>query len=184
MSFDDDVRIVKRVRRGDRESFALLVEKYERPIFSFIYHFFNDYALAEDLTQEVFLRSYRFIRTYDTKQKFSTWLFTIARNLCIDEMRKREKERTLPIDEVRGGNIENPSSRNPEDIAEALSDSAFLKRLIAKLPERYRTALLLFYFHEMSYEEISSVMGISMANTKIILFRAKKMLSDLYRKGE
>ncbi len=183
MSFDDDVRLTRRVKRGDRESFAALVEKYQRPIFTFIYHFFNDYALTEDLTQEVFLRAFKFMRTYDTKQKFSTWLFTIAKNLCIDELRRRDKERSVPIEEVRGGSLPGSTANNPEEIVSSLSDVAYLKSLIEKLPEKYRTAIVLFYFNELSYEEISSIMGISMANTKIILFRAKKMLGKLYREG-
>lgn len=183
MPFDDDARLAKRVKKGDNDAFSVLVDKYQRPIFSFIYNFFRDYSICEDITQETFLRAYRFIRTYNPKKKFSTWLFAIAKNLCIDEKRKRDKARTVPIETVSELKVVNPAGEksDPETVFFELTSANIVKELIARLPENYRTAIILFYFNELSYEEISETMGLSMANTKIILFRAKKRLNEMYR---
>ncbi|NIS77808.1 MAG: sigma-70 family RNA polymerase sigma factor [Deltaproteobacteria bacterium] len=183
MAFDEDARLAKEVKKGSKDAFAELVEKYQRPIFSFIYNFFREYSICEDITQETFLRAYRFIKTYDAKQKFSTWLFAIAKNLCIDEKRKRDKAPTVPVDSISELKVDYPDRgrANPEEVVMKLDTAETVKSLVSGLPEKYRTAIILFYFNELSYEEISEIMGLTMANTKIILFRAKKMMSEMYR---
>ena len=184
MVFDDDSRIARKVQRGDRQAFDLLLTRYERPIFSFIYHFFQNRALCEDLTQETFLRAFRFIRSFRPKDKFSTWLFSIAKNLCIDELRRMQKGSTVDIDAVAPESLvsEDGPAQNPLSASMALQEGEILRRVVAKLPDKYRTCIILFYFNDLSYEEISKVMKITLSNTKILLFRGKKMLLELYRK--
>jgi RNA polymerase sigma-70 factor (ECF subfamily) len=183
MAFDEDSRLARKVQKGDRQAFETLLAKYERPIFSFTYHFFQDRALCEDLTQETFLRVYRFIGSFRPKEKLSTWIFTIAKNLCIDELRRRQKGATVDIDAVDPDLLvaESETGDNPLLASSMAQQGEILRRALAKLPEKYRTCMILFYFNELSYEEISGVMRISMSNTKILLFRGKKMLMDLYR---
>jgi RNA polymerase sigma-70 factor (ECF subfamily) len=184
MAFDDDSRLARKVQRGDREAFEVILSRYERPIFSFIYHFFQNRALCEDLTQETFLRAFRFIKSFRPKEKLSTWLFSIAKNLCIDELRRMRKGTTVDIDAVdpeelvTGGD----STSNPLHASVLLQEGEIVRRAVARLPEKYRTAIVLFYYNELTYEEISSVMEISMSNTKILIFRGKKMLLETYRK--
>jgi RNA polymerase sigma-70 factor (ECF subfamily) len=184
MTFDDDSKLARKVQKGDRQAFEVILAKYERPIFSFIYHFFQDRALCEDLTQETFLRAYRFIDSFRPKEKLSTWLFSIAKNLCIDELRRKRKETTVDIDAVDPETLvsEEGAGINPLQSVAELQEGETLRRVIAKLPEKYRTCIILFYFNELSYEEISRVMKISLSNTKILLFRGKKMLLETYRK--
>lgn len=184
MTFDDDSRLARKVQKGDRQAFETLLAKYERPIFSFIYNFFQDRALCEDLTQETFLRAFRFIGSFRPKEKWSTWLFSIAKNLCIDELRRRRKETTVDIDAVDPEALvsEDSPGTNPLQATTAVLEGETLRRVIANLPEKYRTCIVLFYFNELSYEEISRVMKISLSNTKILLFRGKRMLLELYRK--
>ncbi len=183
MSYDDDSRLARRVQKGDRQAFEQILGKFERPIYAFIYHFFQNNALCEDLTQETFLRAFRFIDSFRPKEKLSTWLFSIARNLCIDELRKMQKGSTLALDEVDPEVLVAPDAAggNPLAASIVVQQSALLKKALAGLPEKYRTAIILFYFNELSYEEISDVMKISLSNTKILLFRGKKMLFDIYR---
>ena len=100
MAFDDDSRLARKAQRGDRQAFEVILSRYERPIFSFIHHFFRNPELCEDLTQETFLRAFRFIKSFRTKEKLSTWLFSIAKNLCIDELRRMRKGTTVDIDAV------------------------------------------------------------------------------------
>lgn len=184
MRFDDDSKLARKVQKGDREAFALILEKFERPIFSFIFHFFQNHALCEDLTQETFLRAYRFIDTFRPREKLSSWLFSIARNLCIDELRRRQKGNTVPIDDVDPDSLisDGSEAHNPLHATVTAQESEMIRRLVTKLPERYRTAIVLFYFNELSYEEVSRVMNTSLSNTKILLFRGKKMLLEFYRK--
>ena len=183
MTFDDDSRLARKAQRGDRQAFEVILTRYERPIFSFIYHFFQNTALCEDLTQETFLRAFRFIKTFRTKEKLSTWLFSIAKNLCIDELRRMQKGRTVDLDTVPPETFvaEGNDGGNPLSAAIRLQEGEILRRAVARLPEKYRECVILFYFNELSYEEISSVMGISLSNTKILLFRGKKMLSGFYK---
>jgi RNA polymerase sigma-70 factor (ECF subfamily) len=184
MAFDEDSRLARKVQKGDRQAFEVLLSKYERPIFSFIYHFFRDRALCEDLTQETFLRAYRFIDSFRPKEKLATWLFTIAKNLCIDELRRMRKGTTVDIDSVDPnalGSVDRDGD-NPQSSAILAQQGDILRLVIEKLPEKYRTCIILFYFNELSYEEISEVMGVSLSNTKILLFRGKKMLLELFRK--
>jgi len=184
MAFDEDSKLARKVQKGDRQAFEVLLSKYERPIYSFIYNFFQDRALCEDLTQETFLRAYRFIGSFRPKEKLSTWLFAIAKNLCIDEFRRHQKGSTVNIDMVDPDALvamDGPG-KNPMVASIVAQEADILRRVLTKLPEKYRTCIIMFYFNEMSYEEISRVMKISLSNTKILLFRGKKMMMELYRR--
>lgn len=184
MAYDEYSRLARRVQRGDRAAFEQILDKFERPIFSFIYNFFQNTAVCEDLTQETFLRAYRFIGTFRPQEKLSTWLFSIARNLCIDELRRMQKGGTVALDDVDPELFatEGSDPENPAHAAMMAQEGEIVRTLLARLPERYRTPLVLFYFNDLTYEEISSVMKTSLSNTKILLFRGKKMLLDLYVK--
>ncbi len=184
MAHDDDSSLARKVQRGDRQAFEVLLSRYERQIFSFIYRFFQDSALCEDLTQETFLRAYRFIGSFRTKEKLSTWLFSIAKNLCIDELRRLQKGSTVDIDAVDPEALiaDDKAGVNPLAAAMADQEGEILRRAMEKLPEKYRTCIILFYYNEMSYEDIARVMNISLSNTKILLFRGKKMMLELFKK--
>lgn len=184
MVFDEDSILAVKVRKGDRRSFEALLDKYERPLFSFIHNFFREWAICEDLAQETFLRAYRFIGSYRPDEKFSTWLFSIARNLCIDELRRRKKGTTVDIETVEPDHLaaDGRGGRDPQLAAILGQQGEVLRTYITRLPEKYRTCIILFYFNELSYDEISSIMNISLNNTKITLFRGKKMLLEMYRK--
>lgn len=183
MAFDDDSRLARKAQRGDRQAFGVILSRYERPIFSFIYHFFQNPALCEDLTQETFLRAFRFIKSFRTKEKLSTWLFSIAKNLCIDELRRMRKGTTVDIDAVDPEALvaDGDSATDPLEASIRIQEGELIHRAVARLPEKYRICIILFYYNELSYEEISSVMKISLSNTKILLFRGKRMLSEAYR---
>src|SRR5512145_2257871 len=96
----DDAQLVRQILRGKRELFGILLERYQKPIFNFIYRFYGNYDLSQELTQETFLRAYQFLRSYDTSRKFSTWLYTVAKNLCLDELKKQKSAREVPLDDA------------------------------------------------------------------------------------
>ena len=96
----DDAQVVRKVLRGQRALFGVILERYQRPIFNFIYRFYGNYDLAEELTQETFLRCYQFLKSYDPDRKFSTWLYTVAKNLCIDHYKKQRRGKEFSLDQA------------------------------------------------------------------------------------
>ncbi len=180
-----DAALARKVQKGDREAFGEIVERFQARIFSFCYQFFRDRDIATEMTQETFLRAYRYIKKYDPKRKFSTWIYSIAKNICIDEKRKMDRSRTLPIDEISSSSVqmsqESQHLKDPSQISQHLEDRMLLEEAIARLPVKYRTALILCYFQEMPYQEIADVLGLSLNLVKVRIFRAKKQLLELLR---
>ena len=176
--FDEDSILAEKASGGDRVAFSALVEKYQGPIYGYALHFFRNQEAAEDVAQDTFLRAYRFLHTYDFSRRFATWLYTIARNLCIDRVRDEQRRGACTVSEsvlspeglaVRGG-------ADPLSILEGREQRERLLEGIRQLPEKYRTPILLCYAQGLSYQEISDILGISLNNTKIRIFRAKKLI--------
>jgi RNA polymerase sigma-70 factor (ECF subfamily) len=178
--FDDDAQLADRARQGDREAFGALVEKFQRAIYSYALHFFRNPTRAEDLTQETFLRAFRFLHTYDPSRRFSTWLYAVARNLCIDGHREGVRENHADLDTLHPRHlVASPGAPNPLQQLEDREDRERLLRAVHQLPEKYRTPVILCYMQGLPYQEISDILGISLNNTKIRIFRAKKVIVKL-----
>src|ERR1700678_2933191 len=105
---DPDAALMLRVKRGDRAAFAELVDKYKQPVMNFIYRSLRDETEAEDLAQNVFLQVYKSRSRYKQTAKFSTWLFTIARNLCLNELRRRSRHPAESLEETHPENEDQP----------------------------------------------------------------------------
>ncbi len=178
--FDEDAELADRARQGDRDAFGTLIEKYQGPIFAYALHFFRNATRAEDITQETFLRAFRFLHTYDPSRRFSTWLYTVARNLCIDRHRERVRTDHVDVDSLHPRHLMAAQThQNPLQRLEDREDRERLLWAIRQLPEKYRTPILLCYMQGLPYQEISDIVGISLNNTKIRIFRAKKMILKL-----
>ena len=178
--FDEDSELAVRAHDGDRDAFGDLIEKYQGPIYGYALHFFGDPTAAEDIAQDVFLRAHRFLHTYDPARRFATWLYTIARNLCIDRHRETVRKGQVDVDSVHPRHLTAPAAGS--DPLLHLQDSEERTRLagaIRELPEKYRTPIVLCYLEGLPYQEISEILGISLNNTKIRIFRAKKMILKL-----
>jgi len=180
---DPDAIMMLRVKNGDMEALAILVDKYKQPVINFIYRTIQDENEAEDLAQAVFLQVYKSACRYRVSAKFSTWLFTIARNLCLNEIRRRSRHpveslQTLPSDD------EDSVLRQFADTRVCTPPDALLQRelvqkveqALAQLPEKQRTAILLCRQEEMSYEEIAKVIGCSLSATKSLIHRGRETL--------
>ena len=180
-----DAKLAQKVQKGDREAFGELVERFQTRIFSFCYQFFRNRDVATEMAQETFLRAFRYIKKYDPKRKFSTWLYSIAKNICIDEKRKMDRSQTVPIDEINPGSIQSDQQsqhlKDPAQISQHLEDKLLLEEAITRLPEKYRTAIILYYFQELPYQEIADVLGLSLNLVKVRIFRAKKQLLEILR---
>ncbi len=174
-----------RVKQGDRDAFTLLVEKYKQPVINLAYRTLSDATEAEDLAQHVFLQVFKSAHRYQVSAKFSTWLFTITRNLCLNEIRRRSRHPAASLDEVSPDNDDQPL-RQVEDVKNFSPPDALLQseleekvRLaLDELPEKQRTALLLCRQEELSYEEIAQVLECSLSATKSLIHRARETLKQ------
>lgn len=174
--FSDDSEFALRALGGDTEAFGTLVAKYQGPIHRYALHFFRNPTRAEDVAQDTFLRAYRFLHTYDPARKFSTWLYAIARNQCIDRQREDARRSQVDVDSVSPGYLAAAPSESPHQLLEDRENRERLLGAIGALPEKYRAPVLLCYVEGLGYQEISEILGISLNNTKIRIHRAKKMI--------
>src|ERR1035437_832558 len=180
---DPDAVLMLRVKRGDYGAFAELVEKYKQPLFNFICRTLRDEAEAEDLAQNVFLQVYKSRQLYERTAKFSTWLFTIARNLCLNEIRRRSRHPAESIEESHIEHEDQPQ-RQYEDKKNFLPTENILhgelaqkiEAALAELPENQRTAILLCRQDELSYEEIADILNCSLSATKSLIHRGREAL--------
>ena len=168
--------LMERIASGDQYAMEELIELWKMPMFRFFLRSLNHHEDAEDLTQRVFIRIYRSAERYLPHAKFSTWIFTIARNLLIDEIKKRKRRPQMVFDEYieRAGEVE---------VGRSAELSEILMKQLDAIPENHRTALLLRVQRELSYREIAEVMQSTEASVKTWIHRARlglrKSLSNL-----
>jgi RNA polymerase sigma-70 factor (ECF subfamily) len=182
---DPDAALMLRVKQGDRDAFEALVEKYKQPVMNLVYRTLPDATEAEDLAQHVFVQVFKSAHRYEVSAKFSTWIFTIARNLCLNEIRRRSRHPAESFDEASAENEDQPL-RQFEDLKTFSPPDALLQgeleekigEALASLPEKQRTALVLCRQDELSYEEIAEVLGCSLSATKSLIHRARETLKQ------
>ena len=181
----EDAQIVRRVLRGRKDEFSLILERYQRPIFNFIYRFYGSYEIAEELTQDTFLRCYQFLKSYDRKRKFSTWLYTVAKNLCIDHLKKQRKAREISLDQALPALERHEAIRSAETDPQVAcirsQEDARLLEALGKLEPSRRVVLILYYFQGLSYQEIGEALSVPVSTVKIRIFRAKKALLEIMK---
>jgi RNA polymerase sigma-70 factor (ECF subfamily) len=179
---DPDATLMLAVQRGDRGAFTELVGKYQQPIYNFILRTLRDETEAEDLTQNTFVQVWKSAARYTVKARFSTWLYTIARNLCLNEIRRRSRHPADPLEGVSDDEdrpVPQHEDRSAPQATEALLHGELEQKLaeaLADLPENQRTAILLCQQDELSYEEIAAVLGCSLSATKSLIFRGREAL--------
>ncbi|HSE17778.1 MAG TPA: sigma-70 family RNA polymerase sigma factor [Pyrinomonadaceae bacterium] len=165
--------LVTRVCQGDADAFRLIFERYSRPVISFIYDMVNDRGLAEELTQETFVRAFRAIHTMRAETKLSTWLFGIARNVARESLRARARANTHV--DLADKSVMDLSDDKPAPVEGLLSKelNALVRRSLAALDEDKRLVFTLKVLHQCSYEEIAAITGFSLAKLKTDLHRAR-----------
>jgi len=180
-----DAQIMLRVKAGDEPAFDYLVQKYRRPIVSFMYRMAHNAAAAEDLAQEVFLRVYRSRASYEASAKFTTWLYRIATNLAVNHARDTRHERpevTVSLDEPdeeTGNTFELPDgAMNAEQAMVRRERMKAIRRKVEALPEQQRLAVIMHKYQQMDYKQIAEVLKRSESATKSLLFRAYETLRE------
>jgi RNA polymerase sigma-70 factor (ECF subfamily) len=180
-----DAEMMLRVKAGDDSAFNFLVDKFRRPMVSFMYRMTHNSSVAEELAQEVFLRVYRSRASYAANAKFSTWLYRIATNLAVNHARDTRHERpevTVNIDESdeeTGLAVDVPdTSLNAEQNILRRERLTAIKQHVQSLPERQRMAVLMHKYQNMDYKQIAEVLHLSESATKSLLFRAYETLRE------
>jgi RNA polymerase sigma-70 factor (ECF subfamily) len=180
-----DAEVMLRVAAGDSEAFDYLVEKFRRPMISFMYRMTRNQSVAEELAQEVFLRVYRSRQSYAASAKFTTWLYRIATNLAVNHARDTKYERpenTVNIDEpdTETGLTVDVADRslNAEQVILRRERLAAIRKHIEALPERQRAAVIMHKYQNMDYKQIAGVLKLSESATKSLLFRAYETLRE------
>lgn len=181
----EDADVVRLVLKGRQEKFGLLLDRYQRPIFNFIYRFYGNYELSEELTQETFLRCFQFLKSYDPKRKFSTWLYTVAKNLCIDHLKKQKAAREISLEQALPA-VERQEAGRSGEVSPQLQcirnqEDARLLGSLSRIEATRRIVLILYYFQGLSYQEISEALSVPVSTVKIRIFRAKKALLQQMR---
>ena len=184
-----DHALLEATRSGDQDAFAELVSRYRNQITSYIYRMTNDYDGAVDLAQETFLRVYRAAGRYQTTHAFSTYIYRIATNLAISELRKRKRRRLVSLtgllasDDGQDMRDFNPPDERPlQDVDLVDSERrAVVKRAIATLPDKYRAPLVLRDVEGKSYDEIAAILSTSEGTVKSRINRARNFLRDKMR---
>lgn len=182
----DDSILVTKAKTGDGKAYDELTKLYKDAVYSIIYRMVHNKQEAEDLTQEAFIKAYNSINSFNEEYAFSTWLFKIATNNCIDFFRKR-KLRTYSMDqtiqykddEIRQEYADNDPTA--DNVILANEKSMTIRNAILKLPEKYRTAIVLRHNEEKSYEEIAEILDLPLGTVKARIFRAREMLKKELR---
>lgn len=186
---DPDVALMLRVQAGDESAFRALFEKFSPRILPYVRRMVGSEARAEEVTQDVFVQVFRFRQRYRPESKLSTWIYTIATNHCLNELRRPERRLRVDLWNRRDGDEgpEEPSLPDrdmptPEEGASSRELSRLLDKSVADLPPKQRAALLLSRVDGLAYKDVGTMIGCSEGAVKALLFRAtqtlKKQLKD------
>jgi RNA polymerase sigma-70 factor, ECF subfamily len=173
---------IQQTKAGEQTAFSQIVGKYQKPVYNICYHMLKNGEEAEDAAQEVFLRAFAKLDTYDEERQFSTWLFAIASHYCMDRWKKRRFQ-LVAWDDLRNILADRESSR-PEKVMMNMETSQAVHDMLHTLRPDYRMVVILKYWHAMSYEEIAESMDTTVSTIKSKLFRARKMMANAAEKEQ
>ena len=179
----EDHELVRQALDGDQKAYARLREKYHGPLGGMLYRMVKNQEDAEDLTQEAFIKAFKSLESFNPDYAFSTWLYRIASNNCIDYLRKK-RLKTVSIDEpltTRKGEMERQyedvNAPMPDEAITARERSVILKRAIEELPEKYRRVIEMRHGQDMEYQDIADELELPLGTVKAHLFRARARLA-------
>jgi RNA polymerase sigma-70 factor (ECF subfamily) len=170
-----DLELVAATKDGDSEAFSELVLRHQHMTYNVAYRYVRDSALAEDMTQEAFLKAFRLLHGFRGDCSFSTWLYRVTSSVCLTELGRRKRRGEV---ELQPSHTEDRAVHPPE----AIDLPEHIRRCISKLSDRYATIVTLYYLHGVSYEEITQALNIPMGTLKTWMFRARKQLRKIVEK--
>lgn len=180
-----DHELVEATQKGDETAFAEIMSRYRNPITNYLYRFLNDYEEAVDLAQETFVRVYFALDRYHTQYAFSTYIYRIATNLAISEIRRRKRRKLLSLTGLFQSEDESSTEFQPPDgralpDAELVDDerSQVISKAISALPEKYRVPVILRDVEGRSYDEVAAIMELGLGTTKSRISRGRALLKE------
>ncbi len=182
----DEVALIAEAVEGSQRAFQTLVERYQRPVFSLVVRMVRDHGIAEDVTQEVFIKAWLALARYDPRRRFASWLFKIASNAAIDHLRRKK----LPTTPIESSDPDESSilDRTPDERAEAADTlikrhelAAALEAAVAALRPEYRLVVLLRFKEEQPYRNIAEITGMPLGTVKTNLRRARREIEQRLR---
>lgn len=182
-----DIEIVEKVLKGDIDAFSEIIDKYEKMIYNLAYRIFNNASDAEDITQEVFIKVYKNIYKCEGKQNIKTWIYTIAYNTCIDEVRKRKGKNNISLDielegEENNFSLDIPSNEpTPENALIEKEGLLEIEQAINSLNEINKSLIFLRDIKGFSYNEISEITGLNIGTVKSRINRARNILKNILK---
>jgi RNA polymerase sigma-70 factor (ECF subfamily) len=181
---NEDLKWVTDTKQGDAGAFTCIIEKYQRPVYNLCYYMLKNAVEAEDAAQEVFLRAYAKLDSYDEQRKFSSWLFSIASHYCLDQL-KRPRCNLTPLDDLLAEYYlsGNPAAQ-PEAILLSNETAAEVRRLLDVLPPHYRAAVILKYWQAMSYQEIAHTLNTTVSTIRSNLFQARRKMAKTVKQQD
>jgi len=176
-----DNELVSLIQAGDTELFAVIIERYQGKLFAYLYRLIGGREEADDLLQDVFIKAFKHLRSYDVSRKFSSWIYRIAHNEAINHIKRKSLKRFISWEDITSTKDQLASNKS-EDGADVMwlrkEMIAEVDRAIKKLPDKYRQVLSLRYYSDKSYEEISDVLQKSVNTVGTLLNRAKKKMAQ------
>jgi len=176
---ESESKIMSDVAKGDLSAFREIVERYQNPLLNYIHRYTGDRASSEDIAQEVFLRVFKTAKEYRPLSSFKAWIFKIATNLCLNELRDNKLHRnTIDIFELNEAGFVALAEKRPSPVKELENQelSSTLKKALSSLPENQRVALLLHKYSGFSYGEIGQMMNCSISAVESLIHRARQSL--------
>ena len=176
-----DTRLAKLARKGDQRAFAEIVDLYTDKLYHMSYRMTGNRQEAEDVVQDAFLRVFSNLDRYDENQKFSTWIYRIATNLCIDRLRKRKRVYSLDAESSEHEGLDGYSMlpgdhRTPESELMLSETQRIIHEAIGTLPPKYKSVMVLRYLQELSLQEISQVLDIPVTTVKTRVHRGREFM--------
>lgn len=174
----EDISLIKKCQKGSEDAFKRLVEKYQRQTYWIAYNLLNDYYLAQDISQEAFIRVFKAIKRFDLSKSFYTWLYQIVVNLCIDRLRKRNITKEVGTEDVEV--FTTGAIKNPIDKIEKGEISEQVKIILDKLPLKYKTVLVLRDIEGFPCEDIAEITNCPNATVRWRIHRARMLFKALW----
>jgi RNA polymerase sigma-70 factor, ECF subfamily len=184
MRQDDERRLIERCKRGEREAFNELIQRYEKQVYNLAYRLTGNYDDAQDVASEVFVRILNSIQKFRGDSAFSTWLYRVVTNVYLDEKKRRSSHRHDSLEEyleVEDGSVKRQIedlTPGPHDIAEREERAVAIQAAINSLPEFQRVMIALYHIQEVPYEEIAEILNMPLGTVKSRLNRARRALRD------
>lgn len=185
---DNEKTLLKKARNGDIEAFELLVEDYQKKVFNVAYRMMGNSEDANDLVQEALIRIFKSIKNFKEQSSFSTWVYRIVTNVCLDELRRRKNKFTISIDEdikLEDGNVKRQIESEGPTLEESLESKEIqdiVTKAIEELSNEHKTVIVLRDIQGFSYDEISDIMKCPEGTVKSRINRARKALREILKK--